>query len=160
MGRADELDGIQAAWLRYAFVLAGLAVLVLAGLAASWPAPYGLVVEHVILPRYEDAFGFRGGRLVVGPAGHRQSVYGIVSATEGGRMNRAGVRAGDIPVGVDRIRNWAEDLLEVEIPDTAIERVSVLASSARTLGDVAHAVKRTLRHHNLLQDAIVTRLRG
>jgi hypothetical protein len=49
---------------------------------------------------------------------------------------------------------------DVENPDTATDKVWVTASSARTLGDVAGAVKRTLRHHKLLEDAVVTKLSG
>jgi hypothetical protein len=71
------------------------------------------------------------------------------------------------PLGLDRVRNWAEDLSHeaarkgwgtVEDADVAIDRVSVIASSARTLESLAGAVKRSLRHHNLLGIAVVSKL--
>jgi hypothetical protein len=74
---------------------------------------------------------------------------------------------GDQAVATDRIRNWAEDLLgdirrnlwgDVDHPDTAIDKVWVSASSPRTMGDLAGAVKRTLRRHRLLDVAVVTKL--
>lgn len=80
----------------------------------------------------------------------------VVSFSESGR---------DGP-GVHRIRNWAEALLvdiqrrgwgTVENPDTATDTVWVLTSSRRTMGDLTKAVLRTLRHANLLADAVVTR---
>ena len=69
--------------------------------------------------------------------------------------------------GLHRIRNWAEDLHQqaarngwgtVENPDTAVDAVCVVASSPRALGDLAGAVKRTLRQHKLLEDAVVEKL--
>ena len=71
--------------------------------------------------------------------------------------------------GVHRIRNWAEDLYRqanqngwgtVENPDTAVDTVCVVASSSRALGNLVGAVKRSLRHHKLLEDAVVERLSG
>ena len=71
--------------------------------------------------------------------------------------------------GVHRIRNWAEDLHRqarqngwgtVENPDTAVDAVCVVASSPRVLGNLAGAVKRSLRHHKLLEDAVVEKLSG
>jgi hypothetical protein len=70
---------------------------------------------------------------------------------------------------VHRIRNWAEDLYRqanqngwgtVENPDTAVDTVCVVASSPRALGNLAGAVRRSLRHHKLLDDAVVEKLSG
>jgi hypothetical protein len=77
------------------------------------------------------------------------------------------VHPGGQPPDSHRIRNWAEDLLvaaetngwgTVANPDTATDRVWALASSDRTLGDLGQAVRRTLRHHNLLDEATVTKI--
>ena len=71
--------------------------------------------------------------------------------------------------GVHRIRNWAEDLHRqanqngwgtVENPDGAVDTVCVVASSPHALGNLAGAVKRSLRHHRLLEDAVVEKLSG
>jgi hypothetical protein len=71
--------------------------------------------------------------------------------------------------GVHRIRNWAEDLHRqaqqngwgtVEKSDNAVDRVCVVASSPRDLGNLAGAVKRSLKHHKLLDDAVVEKLSG
>ena len=70
---------------------------------------------------------------------------------------------------VHRIRNWAEDLYlqanrngwgTVENLDAAVDTVCVVASSPRALGNLAGAIKRSLRHHNLLEDAVVEKLSG
>jgi hypothetical protein len=68
---------------------------------------------------------------------------------------------------VHRIGNWAEDLLvaaeshgwgTVVDSNPPFDRVWALASSDRALGDLAQAIRRTLRHHNLLDDAMVTKI--
>jgi hypothetical protein len=70
---------------------------------------------------------------------------------------------------VHRIRNWAEDLFvdartrgygTVENADSALDRVWVVASSGRALGDLAQAIRRSLGRHNLLDHAIVSKLTG
>ena len=79
------------------------------------------------------------------------------------------VYPGGQPPDSHRIRDWAEDLLvaahtngwgTVTNPDTATDQVFVMASSDRALGDLGQAVRRTLRHHNLLEEATVTKVSG
>ena len=82
--------------MRYAAVSAGLALLVATFLLGIWPLPYEWTVEKVYLPSYEEEFGFHGGR--IRSAGSESSAYGITYVVPGGRLARAGVKAGDIPV--------------------------------------------------------------
>jgi hypothetical protein len=89
---------IRAAWRRYAVLVAGLGVIVLAAAALIWPWWHLMLVEHVVLPRYEGTFRFRGGRLALGETSDNRTVYGLVSVVPGGRLARAGARPGDIPV--------------------------------------------------------------
>ena len=79
------------------------------------------------------------------------------------------VRPGGRPPDTHRIRNWAEDLLveaekqgwgTVVNSDTACDRVWVVASSDRALGDLAQGIRRTLRHHKLVDDATITKVTG
>ena len=69
--------------------------------------------------------------------------------------------------GVHRTRNWAEDVQRdigrhrfgnVENPDTATDKVWIRMSSPRVRGDLAGAIQWSLRHHNLLEDAVVARV--
>ena len=89
-------DAIRAAWTRYTIVSTGLVLLVVTILFAIWPWPYALVVQRVLLPGHEQEFGFHGG--MIRPPDSEYSVYGIASVVPGGRLDRAGVKAGDIPV--------------------------------------------------------------
>jgi hypothetical protein len=67
-----------------------------------------------------------------------------------------------------RILNFAEDLFFSELSpcglgtvpnmDTAISQVVVVLSSPRSLGSVSRAIRRTLRHHNLLAQARLSRV--
>lgn len=70
------------------------------------------------------------------------------------------------PAGIHRIRNWAENLYwevsrkgwgTVEDLDRATDTVWVFASSARVTGDLAKAIRRTLRHAHLLEQATIAK---
>jgi S1-C subfamily serine protease len=61
-----------------------------------WPWPYRFFVQRFVLPGYESEFGFHGG--AIRSPGSESSVYGIASVVPGGRLDRAGAKAGDIPV--------------------------------------------------------------
>jgi hypothetical protein len=76
---------------------------------------------------------------------------------------------GDSATVVDRVRNWAEDLWRevhdhgwgvVENPDTATDAVTVTVAGGRSLGAVAAAIRRSLRRHNLLGAALITKASG
>ena len=96
VAQATPGDVIKAAWTRYAIVSTGLVLLVITILLIIWPWPYALVVQRMLLPAHEQEFGFHGG--MIRPPDSEYSVYGIASVVPGGRLDRAGVKAGDIPV--------------------------------------------------------------
>jgi hypothetical protein len=76
----------------------GLGTVILSvGIVLS-PSIYAFVVEQVLLPRLEKPFGFRGGRIVSTDTDPGVARYGILEVTPGGRLDRAGVRPGDVPV--------------------------------------------------------------
>jgi membrane-associated protease RseP (regulator of RpoE activity) len=89
---------IQAAWKRYVVLLAGAGLVFLIATVVVWPWPYALAVEQFMLPQYEAAFGFRGGRLPLSTGDSRQTIYGFVAVVPGGRLALAGAKSGDIPV--------------------------------------------------------------
>jgi hypothetical protein len=69
-----------------------------------------------------------------------------------------------IDSGTHRIRNWAEDLSRevagsgwgrVENPETATNKVWVVASSACVVGELRRAVRRSLKRHKLFEKAAV-----
>jgi hypothetical protein len=73
---------------------------------------------------------------------------------------------GDTAAHVHRVRNWAEDLWHeahdkgwgiVENADTATDRVSVAVANGRKLGDMSQAIRRSLRKHNLLKEALIAK---
>jgi hypothetical protein len=80
----------------------------------------------------------------------------------------AGVRSpGDYLV--HRVHNFTEDLQvdlqrhgwgTVDNPDTATDAVFVTPSSERMLGEVARAIRRALRHHQLSDESVVARREG
>lgn len=75
-------------------VLAALGAVLL---VVFWSGLETSAVEHLVLPRYETAYGFRGGRVPVQRGSERHTVYGFVAVTPGGRLDRAGVLRGDVP---------------------------------------------------------------
>ena len=89
-----EREPVRRVWIRYAAVLAGLVTTLLILLFLAWPEPYLEYVESTFLPKYEQAFGFRGGRVATSKD---SSIYAIIEVVPGGRLARAGVRSGDIP---------------------------------------------------------------
>jgi hypothetical protein len=69
-------------------------------------------------------------------------------------------------VPIHRVRDFAEDLQSeverqgcgsVDNEDTATDVVEVTAATTRQLGNLAAAIKRSLRRQQLLERAIVTR---
>ena len=102
---------VRSAWARYVAVMSGLMLVVVASLYAVWPWPYEQIVLRVLLPRHEAASGFHGGW--IRPVNFEYSAYGIASVVPGGRLERAGVRAGDIPVyGATSLYEALEDVTE------------------------------------------------
>jgi len=69
---------IRDVWRRYLVVLLGLTTIFLIVTFAFWPWPYTFAVEHLVLPEYETAFGFRGGSVVVGRGRYTAPIYAIV----------------------------------------------------------------------------------
>lgn len=69
---------IRDAWRRYLVVLLRLTTIFLIVTFAFWPWPYTFAVEHLVLPEYETAFGFRGGSVVVGEGEYAAPIYAIV----------------------------------------------------------------------------------
>ena len=96
VAQATGRESIPGAWLRYAALLSGLLVVVATSLFLVWPWLYEQAVLKVLLPRHEPEFGFHGGW--IRPANFEYSAYGVASVVPGGRLERAGVKAGDIPV--------------------------------------------------------------
>ncbi len=69
--------------------------------------------------------------------------------------------------GIDRIRNWAEDLFRhitrkglgnVEDPNRSTDKVWVVAATPRATGDLVTAIRRSLKQHNLEGSARVSKL--
>ena len=90
-----RLGGVQF-WLTILVLLGTILFL----LAVWWPAIAQEYVEDVVLPGYETNFGFKGGRLTIQTSpGGTERLYGIVSVVPQGRLDRAGVKAGDVPLG-------------------------------------------------------------
>ncbi len=89
-----QRESLQKTWIRYAAVSGGLIACCLILLFLSWPEPYFEYVESTLLPRYEKAFGFRGGRLATSKD---SSIYALVVIEPGGKLADAGARSGDIP---------------------------------------------------------------
>ena len=94
--QATGRESIPRAWLRYAAMSSGLLVVVATALFLVWPWLYEQAVVKILLPRHEAEFGFHGGW--IRPANFEYSAYGVASLVPGGRLERAGVKAGDIPV--------------------------------------------------------------
>jgi hypothetical protein len=89
-------EAFRSAWARFGVVLSGLVLVVVIILLTVWPWPYAFVARRLLLPTYESEFGFHGG--AIRPPGAESSAYGIASVVPGGRLDRAGAKAGDIPV--------------------------------------------------------------
>lgn len=98
VAKDPQSEAIRAAWVRYVVLLAGVGMVFIIVTFVLWPWPYALAVEHLMLPEYETAFGFRGGRLSVSVGESSATIYALVSVVPGGRLARAGARSGDIPV--------------------------------------------------------------
>ncbi len=93
--RAPRLEPIRAAWARYALACTGLAGIVVVVLLIVWPFPYLWYAQSVVLPHYEESFGFHGGYV---QTSKDSSIYAILEVVPEGRLARAGVKNGDIPV--------------------------------------------------------------
>jgi len=94
--------------------------------------------ESVVLPPYERAFGFRGGRLKVRDyRGETAEVYGLLTVDPAGPLSGAGFLAGDVPVahhgGADEFA-WALRRSECGATTT----VSVVQASAWAEHPVRH----------------------
>ena len=96
VARQMPRETFRSSWTRFGLVLTGLVLVVVIILFTIWPWPYAFVVRRFLLPGYESEFGFHGG--AIRPPGADSSAYGIASVVPGGRLDRAGVKAGDIPV--------------------------------------------------------------
>jgi hypothetical protein len=94
--RSSEM--VRASLVRYIVVVCGLALVILILVTAMWPWPYYAAVERYLLPEYEGKFGFRWGRVEIRVGDASQTVGVLVAVSPGGRMAKAGARAGDIPV--------------------------------------------------------------
>ncbi len=94
--RASGGEAIRSSWIRYGAVVAGLVLVLATTVFVAWPWLYEEAVLRVFLPQYESEFGFHGGW--IRPVDFEYSVYGIASVVPGGRLERAGVKAGDLPV--------------------------------------------------------------
>jgi hypothetical protein len=93
--QAIRLGGPQF-WLTI-LVLVSVTVILI---AVWWPAIAREYQESVVLPGYESEFGFKGGRVTVQTtSGSTYQVYAIVSVIPQGRMDRAGFKPGDVPLG-------------------------------------------------------------
>jgi S1-C subfamily serine protease len=102
---------LRKAWIRYAALIAGLAAIASVSLVVAWPWAYGHVVVKMLLPGLEAEFGFHGGW--IRPVKLEYSVYGVASVVPGGRLEQAGVRAGDVPVyGAVSLYEALEDVRE------------------------------------------------
>ena len=77
-------QAIQEAWKRYVVLLAGVGLVFLIATVVVWPWPYALAVEQFMLPQYEAAFGFRGGRLSLSVSGGQEARNSDGSVDVGG----------------------------------------------------------------------------
>jgi hypothetical protein len=93
-----QMAAIKSAWARYVILLAGVVLVFLIVTIALWPWPYDFAVEHFVLPEYEAAFGFHGGRVPVKIDGTQYTIYALVRVDPAGRLGRSGAISGDIPV--------------------------------------------------------------
>jgi len=100
---------IRGSWIRYVAILSGLTLVVVASLFTAWPWFYEEAVVRFLLAKHEASFGFHAGW--IRPANFEYSAYGIASVVPGGRLERAGVKAGDIPVyGATSLYEALEDV--------------------------------------------------
>ncbi len=122
-------ESVPSAWLRYAALFSGLLVVVVMSLFLVWPWLYEQAVLKVLLPQHETEFGFHGGW--IRPANFEYSAYGVTSVAPGGRLERAGVKAGDIPV------NGAVDLYEAleDVKNGRVGRFLVVSDAGDWLND-------------------------
>jgi hypothetical protein len=60
---------------------------------------YGFYLHQFVRPGLEQEFGFTGGVVPLPTEGKTYHVYTITGVVPGGRLEVAGCRAGDIPVG-------------------------------------------------------------
>jgi hypothetical protein len=93
-----EMAAIKSACVRYVVVLAGVSLVFLILTIVLWPWPYTFAVEHFVLPEYEVAFGFRGGRVPVKIDDANYTIYALMTVDPAGRLGRSGAISGDIPV--------------------------------------------------------------
>ncbi len=77
-GHSPETAQIRDACRRYLVILLGLTTIFLIVTFAFWPWPYTFAVEHLVLPEYETAFGFRGGSVVAGEGEYAAPIYAKV----------------------------------------------------------------------------------
>ncbi len=96
VARQMPRETFRSAWARFLLVLSGVLLVAVIILLTTWPWPYAFVARRLLLPTYESEFGFHGG--AIRPPGSEYSHYGIASVVPGGRLDRAGAKAGDIPV--------------------------------------------------------------
>lgn len=96
VARQMPRETFRSAWARFLLVLSGVVLVAVIILLTIWPWPYAFVARRLLLPTYESEFGFHGG--AIRPPGSEYSAYGIASVVPGGRLDRAGAKAGDIPV--------------------------------------------------------------
>jgi S1-C subfamily serine protease len=56
-------------------------------------------LREFVAPGLERDLGFRGGPITIVDSGKPYGWWGILSVTPGGEFDRAGIRAGDVPIG-------------------------------------------------------------
>jgi hypothetical protein len=98
----------------FAVLLGGLGALSIVLPLVFWSEIDAFTVERLILPKFEEAYGFRGGRVAVGQSDNQRTPFGFLAVTPGGRFDRTGVRPGDItdPVALRRALSDSERNLE------------------------------------------------
>lgn len=79
------------------FWVTGAVLLALGAIVSMFFSP--IDTTSVLLPPYEDAFGFRGGQITVRDVrGEALELYGLASVDPAGPLGAAGFRSGDVPV--------------------------------------------------------------
>lgn len=76
-----------------------LIVLPVVGALAFLPELETAYLRAFVLPRWEKQFGFRHGTAILRVDNQKHSMFAIEAVTPGSLFSRAGVQAGDIPVG-------------------------------------------------------------
>ncbi len=112
-----------------------LAVLPLLLALTCQPELYDFHLDRFLRPGLEREFGFQAGTITVRPGTAALSMFAVVAVAPEGRLAKAGIRAGDIPVGYKHgfESGFVADLLAVRRGRAVDPRVPASADYDRGL---------------------------